>query len=47
MTRVEASGLVAVKWDNDNFGFYRFPLFIFYMFSLFISLDIIRKIYPL
>lgn len=24
VTRAENSGLVAVKWDNGNFGFYRF-----------------------
>ena len=24
VTRVESSGLVAVKWDIGNFGFYRF-----------------------
>ena len=26
VTRAETSGLVAIKWDNGNFGFYRFSL---------------------
>ena len=34
VTRAETSGLVAVKWDVGNFGFYRFAFSLFLLFTL-------------